>query len=349
MLLSVPHVFGSMLEPPLGLLGDSWNRRALVRAGGVAFATGLVLIALSAGFAPLLLALMLLSPASGAFVSLSQAVLMDMDPSRHEQNMARWTLAGSIGVVAGPLALSAVAFMALGWRSAFAAFAVITLLVLAVVWRMPMPIAGDAHDNVLAALRSSARDAWRALRRLEVERWLTMLAFSDLMLDVLHGFLALYFVDVVGVSGAQAAFAIVVWTGVGLVGDVLLIPLLERMDGLRYLRVSVCLVLVAFPAFLLAQPFTPKLVLLGALGVLNAGWYSVLQARLYSTLPGQSATVMALGSVFGVGGALIPLGIGWAAETWGLGSAMWLLMAGPLALLIGLPRGPVAPRVSPDA
>jgi len=41
-------------------------------------------------------------------------------------------------------------------------------------------------------------------------RWLTLLLFSDLMLDVLRGFLALYFVDV-GANNTQASVA--VWYG----------------------------------------------------------------------------------------------------------------------------------------
>jgi FSR family fosmidomycin resistance protein-like MFS transporter len=39
---------------------------------------------------------------------------MDSDPSRREQNMARWTFAGSLGVVVGPVALSGAAASALG-------------------------------------------------------------------------------------------------------------------------------------------------------------------------------------------------------------------------------------------
>src|SRR5690606_13384 len=104
---------------------------------------------------------------------------------------------------------------------------------------------------------------------------------SDLMLDVLHGYLALYFVDVVGVEPLQAGLAVVVWTGVGLAGDILLLPLLERVRGLTYLRVSAGLVLLLFPAFLLAPTFAMKLALVGVLGLLNAGWYAILQAQLY--------------------------------------------------------------------
>lgn len=337
-LLSLPHVFGSVLEPPLGLLGDGWNRRVLVRAGGVVLFVALVLIAVSDGFTPLLLALMLASPAGGAFVGLSQAVLMDADPHRHEHNMARWTLAGSIGVVAGPLALTAVGAAGLGWRSAFVVFAVLLLVLLATVWRMPMPMPAARESSVARALSVSGREAVRSLRRRDVLRWLTLLQFSDLMLDVLHGFLALYFVDVVGATGAGAALAILVWTVVGLAGDALVIPLLARVEGTRYLRASAAAMLLVFPAFLLLSGTLPKLVLLGALGLLNSGWYSILAGRLYSSLPGQSATVMALSSVFGIAGSLLPLAIGLLAHRLGLGVAMWLLLAGPVALLVGLPH-----------
>mgnify|MGYP002396993633 CR=1 FL=1 len=59
------------------------------------------------------------------------------------------------------------------------------------------------------------------------------------MLDTFKSFLALYVVDVVGVSESRAALMIAVWVGVGLLGDLLLIPLLERVRGLTYLRFSV--------------------------------------------------------------------------------------------------------------
>ncbi|MBN2394496.1 MAG: hypothetical protein JXR84_27430 [Anaerolineae bacterium] len=78
------------------------------------FSLSLLLTGLIQGFPLLLLSFVLFYPASGAFVSLSQATLMDADPARHEHNMARWTFAGSLGVVAGPLALSAVVALGVG-------------------------------------------------------------------------------------------------------------------------------------------------------------------------------------------------------------------------------------------
>ena len=171
-----------------------------------------------------------------------------------------------------------------------------------------------------------------------MRRWLILLEFADLMLDGFHGFLALYFVDVVGVTEARAGVAIAVWTGIGLCGDLLLIPLLERVRGLSYLRWSAFAMLLLFPAFLLAPGVYAKLVLLGLVGITNAGWYSILKAQLYSAMPAQSGAALALNNFSGLLGGLIPLALGLVAERFGLGATMWLLLAGPLALLCAIPR-----------
>ena len=128
----------------------------------------------------------------------------------------------------------------------------------------------------------------------------------------------------------------------GLLGDFLLIPLLEKVSGLAYLRVSVLLELLLFPAFLLVPGMIPKFALLGLLGFFNAGWYAILKGRLYSSMPGKSGTVMTLDNVFGLLGKLLPFGIGLAAQFFGLKYAMWLLLLGPIALLMGLPRRPIS-------
>ena len=75
-LLAVPMLVGMVLEPPIGLLADAGHRRTAMLLGGAAFSAALVVIALATGFLPVLLGFALLSPASGAFVSLSQATLI---------------------------------------------------------------------------------------------------------------------------------------------------------------------------------------------------------------------------------------------------------------------------------
>lgn len=170
---------------------------------------------------------------------------MDVEPNRQEQNMARWIFSGSLGVVAGPIALSTAATLNLGWRGLFVLFAGLTLIPPAVAYRFRLAI--RQRGAARAGFKAGLVGTLPALRRGEVLRWLTLLEFSDLIPDELLGFLGLYFVDVVGATPAQAGMA--VWTGLGLLGNLLLIPLLERVPGLRYLRLSATVELGLFPAF----------------------------------------------------------------------------------------------------
>ncbi len=81
-------------------------------------------------------------------------------------------------------------------------------------------------------------------------------------------------------------------------------------------------------------------------GVTGAAWplirtdlgLNYVQIGLALSLPGKSGTVLALDTVSGLFGKLLPFGIGLAAQVFGLQWAMWLLLAGPVALFIGLPR-----------
>jgi MFS transporter, FSR family, fosmidomycin resistance protein len=313
----------------LGVASVTWRRRALVLAGGLAVAAALALAAGAASVWVLLLAFSVLYPASGAFVSLSQAALMDLEPDRREHNMARWTFAGAIGAVVGPLLLAGFALAGLGWRELFAVFALVALALVVAVRRSP-----DAHDG---SERPQLREALRAITRREVFRWLLLLELSDLLLDVLMGFLALYFVDEVGTSVATGGLAVAVWTGAGLAGSAAMIPLLRRVDGLRYLRASAVATGLLFVAFLVVPAVEAKLALVAVIAIVNAGWYPVLQARLYGALDGASGLVLTVGALFPLN-AVLPLAIAGTAERWSLQSALWPLLAAPLALLLLVPR-----------
>jgi FSR family fosmidomycin resistance protein-like MFS transporter len=250
--------------------------------------------------------------------------------------MARWVLAGSLGNVLGPLVLMGAIALHQSWRGAFFSLAVLTGLLLLRLGNAPIAVAIPTHDKQPRRFKEGLSDTLAAMRQPSVLRWLTLLQFSDLMLDILAGFVALYLVDVVGVTTAEASLAIAVWLGVGLLGDFLLVPLLERIRGLSYLRVSAGLVLGLYPAFLLVPNPIAKFAILGCLGFFNAGWYSILQGQLYTAMPKQSSIVMTLNSLFGLVGSCIPLGLGLVAQHFGLESTMWLLIVSPIALLIGL-------------
>lgn len=341
LLIGLPAITAALIEAVMGVLSDmpGWRPR-LVLGGGIAFIIAAGATALAGDFGLLMAATILFYPASGAFVSLGQATLMDTDPARHEQNMARWTFFGAVGVLAAPWLLTALTGAGATWREGYVIVAALT----AIAWlglyalRRHFPASVHEGEDGWRGLIAGLGEALRMLKQGAVVRWFGLLIVSDFMLDILLSFMALYFVDVVGVDEGGAALAITVWTGVGLIGDYLIIHLLERVNGLAYLRYSVLIELILYPAFLLVEDPALKLVILGAIGFANAGWYSVLQAQVYAALPGKSGAATTLGTLFTPIEGFIPLLLGVIAGAFGLNAAMWLLWLGPIALLLGLPR-----------
>jgi len=366
LLASAPLLLGSLLELPVGVLaGQGRTRRPAILGGGLVFILTLVAAAAAQSFAGLLVAFVIFFPASGAFVSLTQSGLMDADPDRREQHMARWDLAGSAGAVAGPVLLVGVLSAGGGWRAAYLVLAVCAAAAwLGAARSGPGPMTPRAaadpggHDPAQFArvrLDPAQLDAPRpgpgqrgrapALRRVlcavrqpGVARWLVLLQVSDLLLDILTGFLALYLVDIVHATPEQAALGVAIRLGTGLAGDALLIRVLERVSGLSVLWAGAAAAAVLYPGFLLAPGLAPKLVILGLLTIATAPWYPVLQAQLYRSLPGESGIVVSLSSASSLLAGAAPLAVGFLAQRFGLAWALTGLAVAPLGLLGGLWR-----------
>lgn len=332
-MLAIPGVIGSALDPLVGAAGDTSRRRALIVVGGLAFAASAALTAVAGGFWLLLAALVVGNPASGAFVSLSQATLMDAEPAQRVRNMARWTLAGSFGYVGGPILLVAAVWLGAGWRGAVAALAVAALPLTFAARSFPSP-----QRETAPPLGRAVREALAAIRRRDVLRLLLILEAADLLLDVFHGFLALYLVYGAGQTPAIAALGVGIWTGAGLAGDWLLLPLLRRTTGARVIRVTALLSLGAYPLFLVVSGLGVKFALLAVLGLLNSGWYAIPKAWLYDVLPDRSGAAVAVGGLGGIAGAFVPLLLGLLAGAAGIAATMWLLLLAPVALLVLVPR-----------
>lgn len=336
---TIPILIATVAEPIIGIFADSGKRRLLIVAGGILFGLGLIIQGFAPSFVLFMVGASLQAPASGVFVNLAQASLMDDAPQRRENSMALWTFSGSLAVVTGPLMLSLLLALGLDWRVFFIASGVISIIVaLGILSLPPNPALRTDSEYEDVNLRDNLQNTMNLLQHVDVWRWLTLLEFSDLMLDVLFSLLALYMVDVVGVSQAQAGLAIIVWTSIGLIGDFLLIPLLERVRGLVYLRFSALMELILYPTFLLVDIWWLKLVILGLIGLFNAGWYAILQGKLYDSLGEKSGAILIVSNVAGVFGALLPVALGFVAQIYGLETAMWVLLTGPVVLLIGLPH-----------
>jgi MFS transporter, FSR family, fosmidomycin resistance protein len=352
----VPLLAGGALELPLGVAaGEGRRRRLAVLGGGLVFILSLAAAAGARSFAVLLCAFTVFFPASGAFVSLTQAELMDTWPGRQAAIMARWDLAGSAGAVAGPLLVVAVVAGGGSWRIAYLALAAVAAVAwlasclrghgpLAPLSPAPLPAAAAGREPPSEAPGSRswtarARDAAAALRDWTTVRWLMLTVVADLLVDGLTGFLALYLVDVAHLPPGLAALGIAIRLGSGLAADAALVVVLDRVADVTVLRATAIAAALLYPAFLLVPGAAGKLAILAVLSAATAPWYPLLQARLYGSLPGRSPVAVTLSSAAGLAGGLGPLAMGIAAERFGLTWALAALVAVPAVILaFGRPR-----------
>lgn len=350
LLTALPLLAGGLLELPLGLVaGEGRRRRIAVLGGGVLFAGFLAATAFAQTFPQLLLAFIGFYPASGAFVSLTQAELMDTWPDRQARHMARWDFAGSAGAVAGPLLLAAVVVIGGGWRGGYLVLAALSGLAwLGMLLRGAGPAGHGAKAGGAAAggaagpggagqmgWMARTREVLAAIRAGGTVRWLVLIEVANLLVDVLTGFLALYVVTALHVTPAVAALAVAVRLGAGLAGDAMLVVVLERVGDLAVLRATAIAAAALYPAFLLVPGLVAKLAVLAVLSTATAAWYPLLQARMYGSLPGRSPVAVTLSSAAGMAAAAGPLTVGLLASAFGLAWALTGLAAVPLAVLTG--------------
>lgn len=335
LLFTLPGLIGVLGEPLIGLLGDTRHRRLLVVGGILATAIGLALIAGAQQYLPLLLAEGVMYIASGAYVNLSQATLIDRDPRRAENTMARWVLLGAIGVTIAPLLVTLILSAEGNWRTLFLGTAIVAGVFAGLLFKQRF----DGHAGAAAAagsLKQLGRNLLTALRSRALIKWVILTELADFMLDKLLEVTGLYFHDVAGVSLPAASAVVTIATIAGLIGNFALVPLLEKVNGVRLLRVSAGVALMAYVALLLIPFVWLKVALIAVINLSTAGWYVVLRAKCYAVLPGQSGVVVAVTSLANISSLCVPLLLGGIADAFGLSAAMWLLIIGPVALIWGV-------------
>jgi MFS transporter, FSR family, fosmidomycin resistance protein len=338
LLLGLPGIISTFIEPVIMLLGDTSLRKRLIVGGGIAVLTSLVITAGAHSFLPLLVAMVIGFPASGAFVTLAQATLMDLNPGREPHMMARWTVAGSVGNLLGPLLLAGGFTIGLSWRHGYWVLALLGLPLVLLVLLHPFPQRTVDQEGDRQRIGALLTGLWESVRNLKLMRWIALLELSDLLLDVFSSYAALYFADVVGLNATQVSLLLGAMMLCGLLSDVVLIPLLERFPGRSIVRLSAMFVSVVYILWLLIPWLWAKIALVILIKLSTLGWYQVLQGEAYASAPGRSGTVMAVNSLAGpISGAMIWF-VGWMAARFGLPAAMWLLLVGPVSLALFVPR-----------
>ena len=324
-----------------GVLADRHSRRIIAAGGALGYAAGLLLFAAGTGFWTLVAAIALMGFAGDAMVRATDVALVDVAGDRIELAVARATLLGSIGDLAGPALLAACLATGLGWRAAFvvaglgmAGYGLLLASQPLPAPRRPARAGPDGETPPRGDLVAVVRDR-RVLR----------LGLLSALVDVFdEPFLAFAIAYLVATRGQPAGMAALT-AGMGLAGGVAAAAWASRVQRPEItVRAPAALLVGGVGAIVLATH--PLVAALGAAGVgaaVSLAWIS-LEARVLTLRPGQAGTTSAVVSAVAQVAVLVPLVAGVVADHAGITTVLlvYLALAVTFAVVNWRDRGPQA-------
>ena len=329
---AVPGVFAMIVEPIVFVLSDRLPRKWFVVGGLAAMAASAFAAAIAPNVYVLAAAFGVWYVATGSACAIAQATLVDANPDRRAQTMARWTLFAAIGDIAAPLLLAVLAAVGWDWRFAFVLVGFVLVgFALAIAMRRfpdaPALADGEEPTSTWQALKSALRDP-------RLLAWLFGTALCDLLDEILVVFASLHVRGELATGTTWQAIIL----GALMLGGVIGLLVLERLlarHGERRLLVVMALACAVFYAAWLAAPW-PWLsaLLIFPVGATAATLYPLAAARAYACAPGRSSIVLATSHLFTPLGLALPWLLGIVADVAGTWVALALLVLQPLGLVV---------------
>jgi MFS family permease len=325
---TAPQLFAMVVDTPLLVWAERRPRASMVALGLFGMGLSLLLSGLARTPLEFALAFALYHPASGLACSLAQASLMDHDPERREHGMTAWVIAGTLGDLVAPLAISA-AVLGLGtFRGAWLVVGAALVVLAPFVARRELPRLKAVADD-----ETSGGTFRSALRNRPLVAWLAGVALCGLLDETLTAFGALWLEQRFPASPLAVAAGLTACTLGGLAGLLALNRLLHRFSPVRLLGMACVGSCVLLAGWLGSGSVVASTLWLFGLGVLAAWQYPLAQAQAYRAAEGRSGQVAVLGPLFSAFDLVSPLALGLLADRSGLTLALVALVAQPLGLL----------------
>ncbi|MGH9216525.1 MAG: MFS transporter [Acidimicrobiales bacterium] len=309
-----------------GVLADRHSRRLIAAGGALGYAAGLLLFAAGTTFSMLVVAIALMGFAGDAMVRATDVALVDVAGDRTELAVARATLLGTVGDLAGPALLAACLTTGLGWRAAFVAAGLGMVGYALLLASQPLP---EPSRPLRAATEDGLRPRGEVVAVLR-DRRVFRLGLLSALVDVFdEPFLAFAIVYLVATREHAYSEGVATLTaGVGLAGGVAAAAWASRAERSEITPSAIAALLIGGVGGIVLATH-PVVAALGAAGVgaaVNLAWIS-LEARVLTLRPGQAGTTSAVVSAVGQVAVLVPLAAGVLADAAGVTQALLLYMA----------------------
>jgi MFS transporter, ACS family, hexuronate transporter len=321
----------------IGRLSDLIGRRkAILVVCTLAFSAASVLSGYAMGFVALLATRLLMGIAEGGIMPISQTLIAaEVDPARRglAQGLAQNFGANIIANSLGPIVIVAVA-TAVGWRNAFMLAALPGfLMALLIAWLVREPPQAEQ------SARAAPGDFGRLLRQPDILRCVLVSVLLVAYLVVFSLFTPQYLVQARGIA-PQSMGWIMSTFGFASIAIAFLVPGSSDYFGRRPVCLAAALLGIVLPAGLLLTSGATEwpIIAVIAIGAAFSGLFPLVMATIPSELVGAGRAATAMSLTMGiseiVGGVLAPSLTGVAADAYGLGAVVWIMLGLAVAIFL---------------
>lgn len=320
-------VLSAVAQPAFGWWSDRRSRRWMIPAGMLTAGLGVALAGLSSSYLLTWLALAVSGLGVAAFhPEAARAARQAAGDSARA--MSVFVVGGNIGYALGPLIATPV-LLYTGVRGTPLLVIPVLVMAMVLVLRLGRVLDGPAERRTPQSLPTGRND-WPAFG------WLSgIVVVRSVLFFGLTSFLALYFIDHLAASPAQAGAALTAFLFAGAAGTLLGGWLADRAGKLASIRLGMALVIPALLGVLLAQsqPVAMAFVVLTGLAVFMPFSVFVVLGQDYLPQRIGTASGVTVGLIVSAGGLASPL-LGLLADQSGLRTVLTVLLALPVLGLV---------------
>jgi len=334
------NITSSLIQPLFGYFADQTARRWILPVSVLLSSVGIAMTGLAPSYATILVLVMVTGLGVAAFHPEAYRTATAVAGARKATGVSVFSTGGNIGIALGPPLITG---LVTGLGLLGTTWMLVPGLLVAGFFAAALPML--SAPSALKAQRAAAGQATNMVGAMAL--LVAVIAFRSWTQIGFSTFVPFYYLDVLHGDPRMVGTLLAIFLGAGVFGTLVAGPIADRI-GVRQYVVGVFLITTPVAASVLFAPGPLFLVALGALGFVLVSTFtvSVVLAQAYLPRNPGMASGLIVGFATGAGG-LGASALGWVADRWGLGSALWISALIPLvgfALALFLPEPRRAPQ-----
>ena len=322
----------SVAQPLFGLYSDRLSKPWLIPIGIFLAGAGLAMLGLTSNYWLSFTTAALSGIGIAAFHPEGARLTTLVSGEKKATGMSIFGIGGTLGIALGPVFIIT-CLLHLGLKGTLVLVIPGALLAIFMIGQLPALSSFSTHLDQRKAMTGSLPDEWSPFLRLT-----GAVVCRSIIFYALNTFVPLYWIDVLGQSKASGGTALTILLSSGAVGQLLGGRLADEYGHRRVITGSFVTLILFLFLFAMGPSVTLSTLLLIPIGMAISAPYSPMVVIGQRYLPCRVAlsSGITLGLTVSAGGMIVPL-LGRLADSYGLGSILWVIAGVPvLAILIAL-------------